>query len=453
MGRYTYTEKEKDLNKVLKMNQDEANELIDRTDVMNQEINSAISSSEELIKSLNMEIPKKPGVKHTRIFDEITECPNYESLVVKARTKYKEDIEFEDLLTAKEFQEAYNRVDEIHAQFAQNTSIINKIDLSFLAIATALQTAKSLMFPIIANKLGYGNTIDRSTRLDHNAPSIETAQRNANNEFKQRHKAHGNGYWMNILYQTPAYDITRGSTDIGKNMEGGYHRVHTLGHDPILGWLFGTANILTDTITFETFQTNRVIRKPSMRITTETLSVFGLLQESYEMIKADYLNLPAAIFAQAQHLKSDEYTKLGLPVPILQTIDANFASKLYKSGYDNLCFLRDVKIIGGSAAISILIDMMIGLVHGLFNKDNIQKDLYEVRTKKILLISHTIATTSNILQTLFTQNIKNLDIGGLIVTVFRLFSDIRFMARIKEEFIQQELTNDLKKELKRLEEI
>ena len=79
--------------------------------------------------------------------------------------------------------------------------------------------------------------------------------------------------------------------------------------------------------------------------------------------------------------------------------------------------------------------------------------MHYCKTRKILLISHTIATTSNILQTLFTQNIKNLDIDGLIVTVFRLFSDIRFMARIKEEFIQQELTNDLKKELKRLEEI
>jgi len=79
--------------------------------------------------------------------------------------------------------------------------------------------------------------------------------------------------------------------------------------------------------------------------------------------------------------------------------------------------------------------------------------LHYYKTRKILLISHTIVTTSNILQTLFTQNIKNLDIGGLIVTMFRLFSDIRFMARIKEEFIQQELTNDLKKELKRLEEI
>ena len=32
-------------------------------------------------------------------------------------------------------------------------------------------------------------------------------------------------------------------------MHGGQHRVKTLGHDPILGWVFGVANIISDTIT------------------------------------------------------------------------------------------------------------------------------------------------------------------------------------------------------------
>ena len=41
-------------------------------------------------------------------------------------------------------------------------------------------------------------------------------------------------------------------------MGGKYHRMYTLGHDPILGWFFGTANILTDCITFHNFNTNRI---------------------------------------------------------------------------------------------------------------------------------------------------------------------------------------------------
>ena len=97
--------------------------------------------------------------------------------------------------------------------------------------------------------------------------------------------------------------------------------------------------------------------------------------------------------------------------------------------------------------------MIIGLVHSLFNTEKIDKDLYEVRTRKILLISNSIASTSNIIQTAITNNPKNLDIGGLFVTLSHLFLDLRFMARIKEEFINQELNKDLKKELERLDSI
>ena len=44
----------------------------------------------------------------------------------------------------------------------------------------------------------------------------------------------------------------------------------------------------------------------------------------YNKVKADPLNLPAALFAQAQRLKSDGFKKLGLPVPILPSIKQEF---------------------------------------------------------------------------------------------------------------------------------
>ena len=43
--------------------------------------------------------------------------------------------------------------------------------------------------------------------------------------------------------------------------------------------------------------------------------------------------------------------------------------------------------------------------------------------------------------------------GLICVTISHLFLDLRFMARIKEEFINQELKKDLKKELDRLDSI
>ena len=85
------------------------------------------------------------------------------------------------------------------------------------------------------------------------------------------------------------------------------------------------------------------------------------------------MNLPAALFAEGIHLKSDIYTKNGLPIPVLETIAPKFAGKLYKSQYDTLCFARDIKVIGVSVGISLLIDMIIGLAHSLIGH-NPEKD-------------------------------------------------------------------------------
>lgn len=454
MGKYNYTDREKDFNKVLKMNQNESFSLEKQCSSQIYKLDEHINSSEALLKSLGYALPNKPVIKkEQKLSSKIQEIKSYDDLVKKANAEIHNDVELEDLLSEKEFQEAYKRLDAIHDEFSHKTSIVNKTDLIFLGIATALQTAKSLLFSHVAEKSDYGNSFNPDDRLAHNDKSIEKEHRRANDGFKKKHENHGHGYWMNILYQTPPYDITKGSPSINRNMEGGYHRIHTLGHDPILGWIFGTANILTDTITFEDFKSNRVIRNPKMMITPESVPLAKLFGESFEMCKADSLNLPAAIFSEGCHLKSDEFTKLGLPVPILEAINTDFASKLYKSNYDALCFSRDLKIVGASAGISIFIDMIIGLVHGLFNKEKINKDLYEVRTRKILLISNSIASTSNIIQTVITNNPKNLDIGGLLVTLSHLFMDLRFISRIKEEFIKQELNKDLIKELERLDSI
>lgn len=207
-----------------------------------------------------------------------------------------------------EINQAFAEADEINQKFSQTTNILNKIDLSFLTVATALQVAKSLIFPYIGQKLNYGENFDPSNRLIHNDPTIETTHRLANDKFRDEHlKKHGAGRWINILYQTPPYDITKGSKNLGISMDGQYHRMYTLGHDPILGWIFGTANILTDVITLNNFQSFRIIRKPEMKITNERIPIGIMLNESYQYIKDDFLNLPAAIFAQAQHLKSDKY--------------------------------------------------------------------------------------------------------------------------------------------------
>lgn len=79
-----------------------------------------------------------------------------------------------------------------------------------------------------------------------------------------------------------------------------------------------------------------------MVITPEVVLLGKMFSECYDEVKADPLNLPAALFAQAQHLKSDEFTKLGLPVPILSSINEDLqASCIAKTTMH--CVLRETQ--------------------------------------------------------------------------------------------------------------
>ena len=462
MSRFNYSEDEKVINRVLKYNQDKSETVLndEAKHSTRKMADNNVDSSIELLKSLGYGLELTSTInsintrEHKKQIEHKPQIRDWDSIVQEACENTPADISIEDILTQDEINSAYKELDEIEKEFSNATGIVNKIDLCFLAIATGLQVAKSLIFPYIAYKFEYGHSFNKDERLKHNDKSIEDAHREANDRFRDKNMdKHKNGYWINILYQTPPYDITAGSAALGINMEGAYHRLHTLGHDPILGWLFGTANILTDIITLNDFRSYRVRRKPTMLITPQMVGIGTLMSESYQTINDDYLNLPAAIFAQAQHLKSDAYTKVGLPVPLLSIFNEKFASELYKSQYDALCLARDAKINGASYIVSRLIDTIIGLIHGLFRTSDISKKLYEVRTRKILLISNTLASTSTIINSTITGNPEKLDIGSLLSTVSHLFTDIRFILKVKQEFIENEIQKKLQDEFDKIDNL
>ena len=68
-------------------------------------------------------------------------------------------------------------------------------------------------------------------------------------------------------------------------------------------------------------------------------------------------------------------------------------------------------------------------------------DLYNVKTRKIILFSNSIATSSDIISTAIHSSrgdvraLKNFDLGGFLATLYRLTTDIYFIQRVKEEFI------------------
>ena len=465
MKKFIYTSEEKKINKVLKMNQEQSTELLHDQKMKNviDNADDAIRKSLELIESMEKStdvLKNKQEISGNRKLENKPILESWDKIYDEASAYSSNQIILEDIMTEEEIKKAFLELDEINEKFSKKTGIVNKTDLSFLAIATGLQVAKSLLFPYVAQKFDYGKGFDATNRKVSDDKSIEQDYKNAKERFLNKHKDKSEiKHWRYIVTQPVAYDATQGSRELGINMGGRNHRMYTLGHDPMLGWIFGTANIMTDCITFNTFQTNKVTRfntatrKKALVITPEIVPIGVMFKECYDYVCADYLDLPAALYMQALHLESDKYTKMGLPVPFLSSINENFASKLYSEHYDALCFSRDLKIVGASFAVSKIIDIIITLTHGLFRKPDENQDLYEVKTRKILLISNSLASTSSIICSSITKNPKNLDIGGLLNTVTHLFTDIAFFARIKKEFVENEISTKLRAELNEIDQM
>ena len=60
-----------------------------------------------------------------------------------------------------------------------------------------------------------------------------------------------------------------------------------------------------------------------------------------------------------------------------------------------------------------------------------EEQFYEVRTRKIVLYSSLIASTSNVIASVLTKRYDLLDVGGILVTIGRLITDVRFICKVK----------------------
>ena len=351
--------------------------------------------------------------------------------------------------TAELYHNADQALAEIDEQFMTATKL-DRTDVAFLMLATALQVSRWIVLGKINRAVS--EKINDS-RMEHNDKRIRDMEKEKRDAYRAKHGEEivegKHRDWVNIIYNGVPYDITNGSPLFGVNMGGQYHRIHTLGHDPVLGWIFGTMNILSDTITLNDFRTFSVCMETQRKRWTEPATLSYGFAQAYDSIREDSKRLPAALFAQALHLKSDVFTKLGLPVPILEMFNPDFAGKVYKDGYDSLLLVKDIVLVGIQAVSSILINMLIAALHGLFydRKKYPNRDLYEVKTRKILSISNTIATTSNLIWVGGNAWIgnegawKDLDIGGMLVTAYRLVTDIKYINKVKKEYLESEWHN------------
>lgn len=242
-------------------------------------------------------------------------------------------------------------------------------------------------------------------------------------------------------------------TDNLQLFKGANHRFATLGHDPILGLIFGTANIMTNTIScvktpviaesigIPILTTNHVVFASDYkdpRIATYASTAI-MLKEAIERTKQQPSAFVASLIKQIIHIGTDLYTPCGIQIPaanlLLSNTKVEELTRFVSTG--------DLLKIDISVGLAELINLLISTLHTLtYDVSTLKsREIHNVKTRKIIMYSDLIASASNVLWVggnLLAGNsttIRQLDIGGLLVTVKHLISDTEYIRKIKEEFV------------------
>lgn len=368
-------------------------------------------------------------------------------------------------------------ISDIDKQFNQKTGITNPKDMTFLWFAIGLQCIRWLLIENIDSDTLEPNKSDRND-AGKEGKKDKTASKNQLDKTRDEWEKQKYPSCEYIMKLPVPYDamkgtediVIKGVTDFGVNICGTNHHSATLGHDVILGQVFGTANILTRTISFtDPLMTTRKVYIPSGREQIVLKDIYPksvFFQDVINALKYEQENddsaiakkLVTALIKENSHLLSDRLTKKGLPIPLLspglkqQLLNMDWNTKELEN-----IIKGSVKGVTGNIAVASLINTIVGILHTFCY--NAKKDddlkLYSVRTNRIISTSMTIAETINIAAVtggvvggicsgndeLTKKSIARIDIGGYIVAVHSIVESKEIQEKIRREYLEKELFN------------
>lgn len=328
-------------------------------------------------------------------------------------------------------------VGDLDRQFEKATGLKWQ-DVKFLFFATALQCVRQYVltrFTLLADR-----------------PTDKAAAKNTfghTEEHSNRHHRYYHPSLDEIKSNPVPFDAIRGSARYEGLKGGGHygHRGSTLGHDPILGIVFGTANIATATLTNNRFESFHITTSNSVDAFKNRASTTLVVSKTAERLLEEPEAVAYSLLKEIVHLNSDVNSRKSLPLPVISVVNPQLVSILGKYGLD----MANVITIGKQALYASMINAFISMLHGLCYDESMDKDnrsLYTVKTKKVIMYSNTIATCSNILVTALqvysgdvAGAVENFDVGGLVITLYRLINDGKFIKEIKQEFLANEFYN------------
>ena len=390
MSRYKYTEVEQQMNNVLVQQEQELREIKEKRESI--DARGTIDSSIELLKNLGYgdkvaELVPTGGEQKRKVIV----LRDWQDIVSDAEQQVGDSCELEDLFTEEELRENSEAIKLINREF-NDLQRLDKYDVGIAALAAIVGAIVDIVLVGIPAKgpdgLEAGPLSDFIRKKFDEAFSPEEMEKLANSKKSK--------------VPFDAQD-NRNTTEYVEGLSAYYHRLLSLGHDPLLGFIFGVYDIMHGTMT--------TIDK-SGKIVCQVMENYADRKES---------DIVSAIAKQIIHFKSDITTSMGLPAPLMGLFNllqfgnigeeeltvAEIVQGMYYEGFDFIHFCSQSMSV-------IVIELIVRLGYAIKRikegnkvKDSIPISLNRSKHPKLatmLFIGPIGATALNAGKVYFTKN-------------------------------------------------
>ncbi len=390
MSKYKYSETEQQINDVLKYHDEELKK-IKAARPSTSELDSRIQESEDLLRMLGY--TEMPMVSKREEPKKVMVVPSWENLCFEAEQAVGSGHALESIFTEEELKQNRQEISMLNAEYDQ-LHHLDRYDIAISVAAGLLGAAVDILLVGIPKKTPEGlkgGPLANYIRdwFDKKFPQEEMEKLANSKASKVPYDAQDNRNTSVYVEGLSAY----------------YHRLLSLGHDPLLGLIFGVTDILTGRMT--------TIDKTG-KIVSQVMKNYADRKET---------DIFAAIAKQIIHFKSDITTSMGLPAPMMglfnllqfgkigeyeQTI-AEIVQGMYYEGYDfiHFCTLSiPVMIVEVVTRIGYAFKR---IKEGYSVKESIPFSLNREKYPKLatmLFVGHSAATAVNAGKVYFTHNPK-----------------------------------------------
>ncbi len=356
--------------------------------------------------------------------------------------------------------------DAVNEEFERMTSL-QREDYVYVFLCAGLQCLRQYLLTDFKPRL---NDQDAAAAVKGD-DDYETSYRWANDED---YRMTVDQIWLNPV----PFDAIKGGKALNAGVSGKTHRFNVPGHDPWLGYFFGTVNIMTGTITvidgglmknfdsiagglesavgLKSYLVKSLperIRYKSGAVSVRTVDKIAepappfsvLVDACIDRIQDDKKEgleaLASAVVKEYIHLKSDRRSLQSLPVPGLSLVSPDLAKKTAEFGFDSLNIRTVGKQLAGSVLINCIVRAFYFVHHYLAGG---YTDMHKVRISRILNVANVLATVSNLAFTIAASFwapdlTRKADIGGTVASFAEICKNNDFIYKMQIEYIENRL--------------